>query len=529
MLLLLDALSPHANARLQSTPLLLGLHVYLSDSATDSMSLLCMRIRPAFVVRQGYTAGCRIICSSSHRLAAVCSFSHLCFIQGPHICRSMEGQMLTSPSLSTPTLPISSPPSPASSSSSATVCLRNDRKRKVKCGEEKPTCVRCQNAKVECAGYADPITRPKKRASVTSTTTMGNITASRRSSATSSYATSSSANSAVSSATSANRSSRAEESSAFNAGGPVRKAVKLSSIHMPASPASCATSPQYSDRHQSFTYGAPIPQYQFDAPVLSRVGSTSSLPSQQRFSSAMTSSSTSPSGAEYVDYQNHHMNNHYQMSEEAEGGAYSRPAYSPTLAPPLYSVQEYPSSSQMHINRNTYTPFAFDSPFPLQQPFAHQYNNNQSNGQISNAGVMQHTNTAFGFDSLFEYTDKNLHQQQQQASDASLGAGHNGTRGQVEGSNPNDVVEAHPPMDYWEDAPFVDRFMSGLRDGRGNVNEYAQMRQSAQQPSTSSGEHLLFMRARVSCWAVCFNPKTDLLIETYLPLAFPSNQNYHRR
>lgn len=239
-----------------------------------------------------------------------------------------------------------------------------------------------------------------------------------------------------------------------------------------------------------------------------------------------------------VENRNQSLSNQFPINEEDEGSTYGQQpnAYSPTLAPPLQSAHLNPSSSsQMQINASTYAPFAFDSPFPFHQPFGvgypisgqgQQYINHPHGPQnANNAGIVQHASTPFDFDSLFEYTDKNIQQQQQQqiqqqASDSgSLCLDRQGAQTQGEGTATRDTIEAHLPIDYWEDANFVDRIMSGFRDVRDRVDEQSQMRQNTQQSSTSSGEHSFFISGRVSYWW-CFSQEHLLLTESFLLFVF---------
>lgn len=143
-------------------------------------------------------------------------------------------------------------------------------------------------------------------------------------------------------------------------------------------------------------------------------------------------------------------------------------AFSPTLAPPLQTQQmQSPSHSINDANSvNTYTPFVFDSPFPViqqQQPFAGaaaslsqgpQYSNNAIGGQV--------VNTPIDFDSLFGYTATNVQQQSSQQH-----PDHQGSSGTAEEES-GGLIGAPLPINYWEDADFVDRIMTGFQDVRAN-------------------------------------------------------------
>lgn len=450
----------------------------------------------------------------------------------------------------------------------------HDSRRKVKCGEERPTCRRCLSARVECAGYPPPSTTDKisngnnnknKRPN-----RQGGDTDSRRSSS-----TTGSSSSTSSTSSSANTSSTAESASDMARGresppltGPVRKAARLTNNATNSeSPSGYSTSPSGQEQSAPALYTSTGPRLSLDstagqssmtyprsssrdslnkrkslsnvstssmstsvsaplysarsfsnqsqsslpssrsnetiatAPTLSRVESTtsSSLPPVTTSSYTHThtpsvgqysSSSSSTFERDFNGYQRdipidnryrfnetqqpsssssslHHQQNHHHQHQPQQS------AFSPTLAPPL---QAQIQPSQIPFNGNTFAPFAFDSPFPI-QPFASASpmigasgTGQHSNASNNNNAIMQQANTPIDFDSLFGYSDKNI-RQEENGPNSGEGAIGNGNR--QEGGN----VGAPFPVDYWEDADFVDRIMTGFRDVR--ANEGAQMMNAA--------------------------------------------------
>lgn len=249
---------------------------------------------------------------------------------------------------------------------------------------------------------------------------------------------------------------------------PVRKAVRLtrpnpaeSSILSTFSISTANLGPVQSGSHTSHTsLSARSNGTIATAPGLSPAESTGSLQPRFAASASLSASHTSSSGLE-SDY-----NGSGRLRYQANS---SQPAFSPTLAPP---PQPQVHHSQVQPDENTFAPFAFDSPFPL-QPFASVFaplphshddteygiDNNQST--TATGGVMQTGNTPIGFDSLFGYTGNSLPHQQ----NGGIALNDNGDE-QAGGMDAN-LPGAPFPMEYWEDPDFVDSIMNGFRNVTG--------------------------------------------------------------
>lgn len=245
------------------------------------------------------------------------------------------------------------------------------------------------------------------------------------------------------------------------------------------------------------------------APTLSRVNSTGFVSSSAHGSTIHTPSvehSSNSSSAFERDFNSSTHRYQYPVESRYNPSASSlQMAFSPTLAPPL---QHQVQHTNMQINGNTFAPFAFDSPFPM-QPFASaspmSFNHHQQQQQhqhhpgshhlntnlnMQNTGPMVQANTPIDFDSLFGYSGNNM----QQAD-----AGMSSPRNQVGQSRPGDndgLVGAPFPVDYWEDTDFVDRIMTGFKEVRANEAMQGSNPQLPGQSSSTKQESMVKLMCR---------------------------------